>query len=511
MLSSVVTGWRSEVLAGGRDPSESLHSRRRCPAGFCLVPRPLLLAAAMVILAAPAADAQGRAGSESGQPVRRYLFVVETSRAMQRRSQGVHDTLKALLDSNLNGQMRPNDSVAVWTFNETISTNFFSGATWSTAARTSLSARLPAFLEGSTYEKRAALEKVVPRLEPQIATEDLLTVILITTGEEEVQGTPFDNQLKRSFSQWRADQQKARMPILTLLRGSRGRFNQWSVTAAPWPLEIPPLELVVPTTRLKTNDAPKPSSSPSMANSAKERTNSPPPNIAQTNLALATTNHNTAALTNSTWPVVMKTNEVASANPPPAVLSATDPNTSNEALGITNAPAVPVESPKTNMLLAATGDPTAGQIPPVSDSTEHPTTIAFSADVPRREEATQAHTVTATQVDAPLPTPAAAPSTPANQPTNSSPPATTAAAADPISATVSPNLIPPVAEPPSKSTQMAMTDPLSHSFIHENAKWIVGACVSAIAAIFCVLLWLSTYSRNQLNLATLPKNKKPER
>jgi hypothetical protein len=39
----------------------------------------------------------------------------------------------------------------------------------------------------------------------------------------------------------------------------------------------------------------------------------------------------------------------------------------------------------------------------------------------------------------------------------------------------------------------------------------VGACVSAIAAIFCVLLWLSTYSRNQLNLATLPKNKKPER
>src|SRR6185295_7348046 len=115
-------------------------------------------------------------------------------------------------------------------------------------------ARLPDFLDASIYEKRAGLDKVIPRLDAQVAAAGLLTAILVTSGEEEVQGTPFDNQLRRSFAQWRADQQRSRMPILTLLRGS-GRFSEWSVSAAPWPLEIPPLEAAVRSAARKTNDA----------------------------------------------------------------------------------------------------------------------------------------------------------------------------------------------------------------------------------------------------------------
>src|SRR5262245_42805489 len=115
MIWLVVKGRRSESFTSGRGPcgSNAVHLLA-CTLGW-------LLAAAVVMVSA--SPIHGASGTGEGQSARRYLFVVESSRAMQKRAQGVHDTLKALLDSNLSGQMQPNDSVAVWTFNEAISTN----------------------------------------------------------------------------------------------------------------------------------------------------------------------------------------------------------------------------------------------------------------------------------------------------------------------------------------------------------------------------------------------------
>lgn len=439
--------------------------------------------------------------------VRQYLFVVETSRAMQRRAQGVHDTLKALLDSNLNGQMRPGDTVAIWTFNEVISTNFFAPTSWSPAAARSLNTRLPNFLEATTYEKRAALDKVIARLDSQLAPDSLLTVILVTTGEEEVQGSPFDNQLRRAFSQWRADQQKARMPILTLLRGSHGRFNQWSVSAAPWPLEIPPLEVAL-SSRPKAHDAVKTNQTGVVAQTNLLRQTDTRTNRAPDVRAAANTNSPaTAGITNV---ATTTTNVLVSAVTNPILAAASILETNIALAPRTNVPSAPVEVAKTNML-ASTGDSH-----PASDPTDHPPAIPFSAEVPRRDDGSQP--ASSNQAADPIPLPASStPPQPTNPPSLASAPApaaaTLAANSNSSSSNVNTtlNLIPPVDDPSSRPAQAVMTSPVHPNFLHENAKWIVGACVTAILAMVCVLLWLSTYSRSHLNLMSLSKHRKDQR
>jgi hypothetical protein len=448
--------------------------------GNSFTPKRAALAASIaLLLSSTSAFAQTNAMAASHG----YVFVVETSKAMQKRAQGVHDTLKALLDSNLTGQLHPGDSFSVWTFNDSVSTNFFPAQPWSAATRSSIGGRLPDFREPITYEKRAALDKLLPPLNAVLANSDLLTVVLITTGDDEIQGTPFDNQLKRAFAQWRSEQQKARMPILTLLRGSRGHFSQWSVTGAPWPLEIPPLEAGL------SNARPKPADS---------KTTQPPTNALSTR---GPGNPSTAPKTNAL--TVANSNGVVSNATPVATVP---PKTPMPVVSPPDAEPAGGQSTKTNVPSSASAPHPAkpDDSNPISQGESAPK-IAFTVDNPRRDEGPQPIRFTHTEEPVAKPEP------------KPEPLATVEKASLPLTQEVStvtstPSLIPPVDDPsstpPMAPTQIAMT-PMTHNFLRENAKWLVGACLAGIGCIFCALLWLSTYNRNQINLASFGGAKKP--
>src|SRR5262245_2897703 len=72
----------------------------------------------------------------SGQfPVNRYLLVVETSRNMQRRMEGAVRAVQDLVGSGMHGQMHRDDSLGVWTFNESLYTGRLPVQNWSSDAR----------------------------------------------------------------------------------------------------------------------------------------------------------------------------------------------------------------------------------------------------------------------------------------------------------------------------------------------------------------------------------------
>src|SRR6185295_9047206 len=48
----------------------------------------------------------------------RYLFVIETSRSMEKRSEGTLKAAQGLLVSAMSGQLRRGDTLGVWTFND---------------------------------------------------------------------------------------------------------------------------------------------------------------------------------------------------------------------------------------------------------------------------------------------------------------------------------------------------------------------------------------------------------
>src|SRR5580765_6426328 len=60
----------------------------------------------------------------------RFLFMIETSRAMKSRSEGVNKVMEDLIGSGIGGQLRRGDSIAVWTYNSELYAGRFPLQQW---------------------------------------------------------------------------------------------------------------------------------------------------------------------------------------------------------------------------------------------------------------------------------------------------------------------------------------------------------------------------------------------
>ena len=250
-----------------RDPSRAYWSFGTwgffgiCSLGFGISTWACLLCALGLGLWPQRSAAQTNAAA-LGTNSNRYLLLVETSRAMQRRSAGMIAAVKDLLDTSMSGQLRRGDTLGIWTYNQQLYAGRFPLQQWSPESQRTLTTRVLAFLQEQTYENQAALPLVMPALERLIKQSPFLTIILISDGEQKIHGTPFDAAINKSFDTWEQEQQKARMPLLTVLRAQAGRLNAYSVNAAPWPVDMPPLPKELLEAKAQKKEAASPAPAP---------------------------------------------------------------------------------------------------------------------------------------------------------------------------------------------------------------------------------------------------------
>jgi hypothetical protein len=185
------------------------------------------------------------------RPANRYLLVVESSRAMQRRSEGVASAVQRLLGSALSGQIHPGDSLGVWTFNKQLATGQVPLQEWPRQGAPKLAGAIAGFVRDLKYEKDADFAVLKPELRAIAAESEFITVILFSSGQNHISGTPFDAEVNLYFDTWKTEQAGKRMPFVTLLRAAAGKITHYSVTAFPWELELPPLPAAL------TNPPPK--------------------------------------------------------------------------------------------------------------------------------------------------------------------------------------------------------------------------------------------------------------
>ncbi len=177
---------------------------------------------------------------EAQGPEHRYLLIVETSRAMSRRIEGVGQVLRELLASGLRGQAMPGDSLGIWTFNDEVFTGQMSAQPFSTASGPALAQRTLDFLKQQNYTGGSRLDKALPGILRVAQTSQRLTVIIISSGEHELEGTSWDPRLSQSYRDWKESLAKARLPMVTVLRALNGRITSGVATPAPWTIEVPP-------------------------------------------------------------------------------------------------------------------------------------------------------------------------------------------------------------------------------------------------------------------------------
>ena len=213
--------------------------------------------------AVPANRLPGDAPPVGGQPAsvqpasagHRWLFIVETSSPMRRRQTATLKAVDELLGSQMRGQLRTGDSLALWTFNETLSPARLPVQKWSVTNHMAIVGRVHAFLQARTYEKTPSLSDAVPAILRLVESSDVLTVLLISSGETKLQGTPFDDKINRVFDTWRDTQRRANTPFLTVLRSRKGQLTDCAATPAQWEAELPPLPALELESGPRTKDA----------------------------------------------------------------------------------------------------------------------------------------------------------------------------------------------------------------------------------------------------------------
>jgi len=256
-----------------------------------------------VVLIASALGVSLRAQTPTGRvPSGRVLFVVETSAAMSRRAPAVQTMIGNLLSASLHGQLRRGDTVGVWTFDDELHAGKFPLKAWTPEANDKIAGEAVAFLKAHRYEKKSRLEAVWPSLQRLFQESERLTVVLVTDGDDEFSGTPYDRELNSAFREHFKAQQKTRMPFATVLRSRRGQFIGATLNLAPWPIEFP---VFPPEPRIA--EAPKPKSTPP------QKKPEPPPKL---ELTLIGTNLVASPATN---PTSLPANPLKSDPPKPAL------------------------------------------------------------------------------------------------------------------------------------------------------------------------------------------------
>jgi hypothetical protein len=190
----------------------------------------------LLVALSPAVNAQNSTNSVSN----RWLLVVDTSKAMQRRAASVRQVAAGLVLSGMGGQIRPGDTLGLWTYNDTLHAGVFPLQELE-QDNEGIARRVYSFLEQQKFEKASRLEEVLPRLYRIVQSSPYITVVLISDGSGEITGTPFDEKINASYRTWQTEQQKGQMPIVTFLRAKQGKFTEYVINTPPWPLELPPL------------------------------------------------------------------------------------------------------------------------------------------------------------------------------------------------------------------------------------------------------------------------------
>jgi hypothetical protein len=169
----------------------------------------------------------------------RFLFVIETSSATEKRAENIQKVAGAIIASGLTGHMLPGATLGVWTFNDQLSTGKFPLRVWTPESRQHTAREVAQFLQQQEFKKSPRLTGVQAALTNLLAQSERITVIYITSGSQPLTGTPQDKLIAETFRSNAEKQRGLQMPFVTILRATKGQVVAAAVTTPPWSLEVP--------------------------------------------------------------------------------------------------------------------------------------------------------------------------------------------------------------------------------------------------------------------------------
>jgi hypothetical protein len=292
----------------------------------CFASRNLFALAAGIILLLISGAQTAEAQAEN-----RWLFIFDTSSAMKARVPATQYEINSLLSTAMSSQLRLDDTIGVWTFDQQLHTGGFPLTRWAPEDASMLASNMNVFVKGQRYANSTHLDAIAPVLAQVVKNSPRLTVLIFCDGESQLNWTPYSNGVNQVFLKWKDSQKKQKQPFVIALRSQLGEYIGCTVNFPPGAVQLaqfPPM----PTPPAPTNAVPLPPltnkppvrmGAPLIIVGTKVGTNVPPAKALVTNNAPPPTSVAPMAETNVAPSVPAKTveptNAVAPANTmPPA-------------------------------------------------------------------------------------------------------------------------------------------------------------------------------------------------
>lgn len=309
---------------------------------------------------------------------KRYLFVVETSKAMSRLPHAGRQTVFDLVFSGLENRMRPGDTFGIWTFQEEVSAGVFPIQVWEPENKLELASHVGKFLKEQKYKGKPVLDNALARVGAlSRSIKDVNVIIVCSTEAQPKEGRPFV-QMASLWQQKAADSRKAKKPMVLTIAMERGELVHRSIAVGGDSLELP-----MPRPQLTVTNTP---AVPAATNLQARTTR--PNIIMQGPVRPRPDGAETVATTNAVAPMANETNTVAVAqvtpSAPPGSPLREDGDSSNAELVrlVTPTPTIPAVTTVPQDQLAAETKRTALLPGPIPVAAREKSAIAASQQVP---------------------------------------------------------------------------------------------------------------------------------
>ncbi|HXJ61431.1 MAG TPA: hypothetical protein VNU68_32720 [Verrucomicrobiae bacterium] len=377
----------------------------------------------------------------------RFLFIVETSSAMEDLQASNEATIYELIRSGLNGYMRSGDTFGLWTYNKEVQTGQFPMRVWDGPRANQQATIAAAHLNQQKYENSASLKDVMASLTKVIRAVSNLNVFVVSDGGQRSFGTPFDRNIAAEYKKLARDRRQAQRPFVTTLVVRGGWFVEAKVNVSGSSIQLPerPSPVVASVSATNSPATTNRSHGPVLALRAADAPTNNPTAAATpaADPAPGPSKIEQAAVENTSRNVQASTPNTPSANATlPANSTAAAPSVASPTATVPTQPPPAPGRPKVIQIITKPNTAPDPAAPGTVAETNAVATLAQNATVSLAPPAPTTPAVAL--VPAPSPAPPASPApSPAPSPASPTPPSTA------------------LALPPVKSNALASTDPVA--------------------------------------------------
>ncbi len=446
--------------------------------------RQLILRLLLALLAGCLPAISARAASDSTLSSNRFLCVFDISAPMHKQAAAVRKAFQDFIDSRASGQLHYGDTIGIWSFDSELHTGYLPLQVWASGEEDEITLRIQEFIKQQPVGSASHLGAAMDGIKEIAASPDMLTVLIFSTGESPISGTPFDDAINAEYQRDLKDMGRARMPIVTVLQARHGKFLKYTVNALPWPIVIPELPIAIKMATAKpavavpaAQVAPVPvMPAPKPAQTSAAEPPPPTPAPAPMPLPAPASSPNTAAVSPDLAPAPPPSMAMPSPAAPVTAPLRTQPKPAPSVAPMAAVSSPPLPPPPSPAPVAVLPPPTTIPIPPprpvptpVNPPTPAPQAIAPKLAVAPTTGIKPAPVPAPVKPPIPVPTVAQVPAGPK---------------APDVSAANSP--APKPVTPPAAVAQAAAVPP--NSILHPNSLLIAGGSLFVIAGLLIVII-----------------------